>query len=376
MEILMTTAKIQDGQIAAFAPSLFTSRECSADMDQDVVEKFFRVYRPLRDGGMESYDLSRVASALYYYRPLLSRALKPTHTKHVVEIGSGWGLKGLCWADLFASYVGIELTPHRAAESNALFKKFGVSNARVISGNAEAILERADQHGIQQIDLLVLYAVLEHLTLRERKAILRLAQDVYLRGGHILIAESPNRLCRSDSHSFQLPFSEWLPIEMLSEYAHASPREDLKDLLRAASSDGVHEKLYRIGRGISFHEFECYWDKQAFKDMTILNDGYSTELLNLEPFRREEWDLLSYCQDNELDVHRMFTRYWIDGLLSRRGDAKASKSAAYLTPNQIRQGQSGNDESTGNWTRRRSAQGGRTSSRLRVRPRPLRMPCS
>lgn len=329
---------VQDHQIAALTPSFFTLRTDLPDLDHDVREAFFRIYKPLRDEGLQDYHLSRIASALFYYRPLLRALLKPTETKHVLEIGSGWGLKALSWADLFATYTGIELNSENVERSNAFLKRLGLMNARIISGNAETVLREPESFGIPKIDLLILYAVLEHLTIPERKSILRLAQDVYLRGGYVLLAESPNRLCRQDQHSWQMPFTEWLPDALLQEYALKSEREDLKSKLRAAEPNGVPEMLYRLGRGISFHEFECFWDAEAFENMNVLNDGYSPALLNLYPFMRDEYDLLRFCHGNDLDVHRLFTRYWIEGLLSRSLNEQVSKDALYLPPRQITSG--------------------------------------
>jgi Methyltransferase domain len=329
---------ISDAQIAALAPSLFSARNYAASTDELIRRKFLETYKPFRDQGMNSFDLARIASALFYYRPMLAEILHPAKNEVAVEIGSGWGLKALAWADLFASYVGIEITPHATDTSQFYFRERGVKNARTVTGNAEAVLQHPEKYGIDQVDVLILYAVLEHLTLPERKSILQLAQEVYLAGGAVLIAESPNRLSPSDAHSFQLPFVEWLPVELLSEYVHKSPREDLKELLSQASPEKRHETLYRLGRGISFHEFECFWDRLPLESARLANDGYSPELLNLEPYRREEWQLLNFLADNGLDIHRMFTRYWIEGIFSAQGGAPSQKSAIYLPPVQTSAG--------------------------------------
>ena len=42
-------------------------------IDEDVREKFFQIYKPLRDEQLEPYELARIASAIFHYRPLLSR---------------------------------------------------------------------------------------------------------------------------------------------------------------------------------------------------------------------------------------------------------------------------------------------------------------
>ena len=331
----MANQGITDDQIAGLAPSLFTPGEHRPDMDEDVRAQFLRIYKPLRDEDMNDYNLSRIASGLYYYRPLLARVLHPTRTKNALEIGSGTGLKSLCWADLFRSYVGIELSAEAATNSGALLQRFGFTNARIITGNAEAVLRCPEKHGLEQIDLLILYAVVEHLTIPERKAILQLAQEVYLRGGDVLIAEAPNRLCRLDQHSWQMSFVEWLPPELLNEYALKSKRGDLTSQLLAAAPEQRHETLYRLGRGMSFHEFECFWDEKTLASMNVIHDGYSPDLLNLYPFVGDELDLLTYCANNDVNVHRMFTRYWIDGIISQRAKKTSRKEVTYLGPRQI-----------------------------------------
>jgi len=328
----MSEPVVQDEQILRLAPSLFSAGGPSPEVDNDVHEMFRRLYKPLRDGGLEPYHLSRVASALYYYRPLLARLLNPTHQKHVVEVGCGFGWKALAWADLFASYTGIELYPDHAAEAEGHLRDFGVRNGRVIAGNATAVLADPAAHGVGPIDLLVLYAVLEHLTIGERRAILKLAQQVYLQGGAVLIAESPNRLCRVDQHSWHLPFADWLPDELLAEYALRSPRGDLTSQLAAAPPEGRLEKLYRLGRGISYHEFECFWDAAALEAVNIVNDGYSTELLNMYPFMRDEYDLLTFCKDYGCKFPRMFTRFWIEGLWVRGAVGVEGRAVNYAPP--------------------------------------------
>jgi hypothetical protein len=70
----------------------------------------------------------------------------------------------------------------------------------------------------------------------------------------------------------------------------------------------------------------------SFDLARIANDGYSPELLNLEPYRREEWQLLNFLADSGIDIHRMFTRYWMGGIFSARGGSQSQKSAIYLPP--------------------------------------------
>ena len=334
----MSIPVLTDEQIATLAPGRFCSPNLGPAADRDVRDHFARVYKVLRDEGMDDYHLSRLATATYYFRPMLRSILEPSEAKHVVEVGCGRGLKALAWSDLFASYVGIEIDPALVAQANASFRRFGFPNARAIAGNAEAILQDPRANGIGPIDLLVLYAVLEHLTIPERRSILRLAQEVYRGGGHVLIAETPNRLSPFDTHSFHLPFVEWLPAELQEEYVSRSGREDLKAQFVAAPPEARRETLYRIGRGLSFHEFECFWEEADYENLSMARDGFSAALLNLEPFRREEADLMRFCEDNKIDIHRAFHRYWLYGLLADRPERATPRRARYLPPREIGSG--------------------------------------
>jgi SAM-dependent methyltransferase len=333
-EVVVSHPVVQDDQIARLAPSGFSSRGRSEAADEDVREQFFRIYKPLRDGGMHEYHLSRIATALYYYRPLLADLLKPTATKTVLEIGSGQGAKALSWASLFGSYIGIDLNPDDVALGASLLRERGIGNARIICGKADAVLQQPERHGIGRIDLLILYAVLEHLTIPERKLILRLAQDVYLRGGQVMVGESPNRLCRFDQHTWSLSFTDWLPPELVVEHMAASPRDDLKRKVDTSSPERMVESLYRVGRGLSYQEFSCFWDKTPLESLETLCDGYATELLNYYPFMNDEKDLVRYCQDNQIVVPRLFTRYWIEGIFSQNA-MRTTTSVRYVAPQEM-----------------------------------------
>src|ERR1700678_3494227 len=124
----MSTPVMQDDQIAKLTPSLFSARGWSTATDEDVREQFRRVYKTLRDKGLDEYHLWRIATALYFYRPLLSDLLRPTQTKTVLEIGSGWGMKALSLANLFQNYIGIELNADDVTRSNGFLRDVGISN--------------------------------------------------------------------------------------------------------------------------------------------------------------------------------------------------------------------------------------------------------
>ncbi|MEW5871209.1 MAG: class I SAM-dependent methyltransferase [Chloroflexota bacterium] len=123
-------------------------------------------------------------------------------------------------------------------------------------------------------DVILMIALLEHLTFSERLNILQGAFNILKPGGIIVIYETPNRLNYFDWHTYLMPFADWLPDDLLAEYAANSSRASA---LGAISSNLY---LYRIGRGLSYHEFQL-----ALKDIPwrIINDGFSQWLNKLRP---------------------------------------------------------------------------------------------
>ncbi len=113
------------------------------------------------------------------------------------------------------------------------------------------------------IDVFLFYAVLEHMTLEERLAALRLARLTVRPEGHIVVCETPNRLTPLDHHTGQIPFLHMLPGALAAQYYGRSGREDFVEAVDRAAADGpaaLRDALVRWGYGMSYHEFELAFD--------------------------------------------------------------------------------------------------------------------
>jgi 2-polyprenyl-3-methyl-5-hydroxy-6-metoxy-1,4-benzoquinol methylase len=119
-------------------------------------------------------------------------------------------------------------------------------------------------------DVILLIAVLEHLTIDERINLLQGVWGVLEEGNIVIIYETPNRIGFFDWHSFLLPFFHSLPDQLALLYANRTPREFFTDHLK-----GDLEELYRFGRGVSYHEFELSFN---FNELSVINDGFSSYL--------------------------------------------------------------------------------------------------
>ena len=123
---------------------------------------------------------------------------------------------------------------------------------------------------VPKADVILLMALLEHLTIDERINLLRGVWNVLEEGNIIIIYETPNRIGFFDWHSFLLPFFNSLPDQLALLYANKSPRKYFTDHLK----EDV-EELYRFGRGVSYHEFELAFN---LNEISVINDGFSSYL--------------------------------------------------------------------------------------------------
>jgi 2-polyprenyl-3-methyl-5-hydroxy-6-metoxy-1,4-benzoquinol methylase len=122
-------------------------------------------------------------------------------------------------------------------------------------------------------DIITFDAVLEHLTISERLKLLRTTWENLKVGGLILIYETPNRLAYYDSHTYLTHFFHSLPDDLAKLYALEIARRDtFNDELK---QNNWQERLYKSGRGVSYHEFELTMD---FDKLTVIADGTSNYL--------------------------------------------------------------------------------------------------
>lgn len=295
-------------------------------------EKYESFYSAMIRNGLSEYDLDRITTAIFYLRSILVRHGMTGRHKTAVEIGCGTGNKSLSINDLFGRYIGIDLLSDQVTEAQQRARSLNQKNVEFIAENAVRVLNNAGAFGLpSKIDLLILYAVVEHLTPAERIDVLSLADDVIRDGGHVLIMESPNRLLPFDSHTTGSHFFNWLPDKMAFEFAKSETKriELVKDFGEWAG-ERSRENLYRIGRGVSFHDLE-----QAFTtdlaNYSFPMHSFSCETLNMEPLQNQEINLLGYLTKNMPEKPgASFARAWIDTLIG--GAASKTYDLQYLSP--------------------------------------------
>jgi SAM-dependent methyltransferase len=246
--------------------------------------------------------------------PWLER-VTPLDGRMVVEFGCGEGPVSCALAERGAKVLGLDIDEEAVEVARARTKERGVE-ADFVSGPFETLL--SEVRGLASVDVFVLFAVLEHMTIQERLSTLTVARDAVGQDGFIVVCESPNRLLPWDHHTAQLPFFSQLPDELALRYFERSPRDDFKDALRTALTEGdepAREQLARWGRGVSFHEFELVFDDFP---ANVVASGYEPELLDIRPTFPDELALARLLRRERRDLPPSFSRYWLDLVIAGR----------------------------------------------------------
>jgi SAM-dependent methyltransferase len=253
----------------------------------------------------------RVAAETFI--PWLS-TVRPLEDATILEFGCGQGAVSSAFAEVAGRHIGYDID---ADAVNYARKKLCLRglDAELHAAPPDVIFDALGGHR-GELDVLLLYAVLEHMTVSERLALLELAPSLLRPGGVIAVIELPNRLVTGDHHTSQIPFFSQLPEELALRYWRSSERADFTEAMRRASESedlSEAETLTRWGRGGSFHEFEL-----VFGDLQqhIVASSYDLPLLRERAVMSEELALARTLERVRPDLAPCFSRYWLDFVLN------------------------------------------------------------
>lgn len=191
--------------------------------------------------------------------PWLTEAIP--HLGDVLEIGCGNGSATVCLAERADHVFAFDLAADQVEVAKKRCDLLSVANVTAFAQPVSWIDDYfVDPSKItKSADTIVCYALFEHLMPTERIKLLIGAWKQLPVGGHLIIIETPNRLYPFDWHSSQMPFMDQLPPEISYLWNSFSGRnsiaKDIKATTLAEMREGNIERLYRFGRGASFHEF-------------------------------------------------------------------------------------------------------------------------
>lgn len=327
---------MDNNRLAMINPRLLHLNNCDessqTELANGINERFMSFYVGMRDAGAVDYDLDRIASAIFYLRALLTRKGLTGKGRTAVEIGCGAGAKSLSLCGLFGTYIGIEINRDQVKQAEERNRLYGAQSTRFITGNAAEVLRDKSRYDIpDHIDVLVLYAVLEHLTTDERRIVIGLADEVMDKGGSVLVMETPNRLIPYDSHTTGIQFYNWLPDEIANNFAKSgATNTEVRSMLRPWEDPAAPTLLARAGRGVSYHDFVLNL-RFPLNSYSFDVDGFDEELLNMEPFTNQDFSLYGYLTANAAEINAAaFSRSWLDFIISRKGAPK--KLSHYFSP--------------------------------------------
>jgi ubiquinone/menaquinone biosynthesis C-methylase UbiE len=235
--------------------------------------------------------------------------------KTVLEYGCGAGPVSAALGERVERHVGYDIEPAAIADGQGKLADLGISNVELRHAPVDSIFDSVRDHA-GEIDVFLLYAVLEHMNVAERLEVLELARDVVRADGAIVICETPNRLILWDWHSSQAPFMAQLPDELALRYYDRAPRQEFIDTIGAGLAQGWEEgqeALTRFGRGMSYHELEL-----VFGDLSrhVLASNWEPELFPVREIHPEEVALARMMDQVRPDLAPAFSRYWLDVVLS------------------------------------------------------------
>ena len=252
---------------------------------------------------------TRLSQASEIFVPWLeqSRALDGLN---VLEIGCGSGSATAALARAGARVTGIDINPHALNVARKRLPLLGL-DAKFRDVAPDWLESEVDESAFSgPYDLIVCYAMLEHLLIPERIQILSFAKRIMLRDGAMLATfETPNRFAPFDWHSSKLVFTDVLPDDLAFAFARArSTREAHPSKRYETFTPEAQRNLYRGGRGVSWHEFDLTFGMET---ITVVLDGYSprsVEQKNYKPDQAYEEALAGLFAKMEPPVPRGFCR--------------------------------------------------------------------
>jgi len=240
---------------------------------------------------------------------------KPLKGAHILEIGCGTGSSTVSLAEQGARVTAIDILEKSLTVAKERCRIYGLDVEFHQANAIEAQKMFMDRH----FDFIIFYASLEHMTLDERLHSMHSTWEMLSPGDLWCVIESPNRLWYYDSHTSLLPFYHWLPDDLAFRYARFSPREKLREQFKEHTPES-QLAFFRMGRGISFHEFEI-----AMKPTKELNIASCMWLYNRKrnPLIWLKWRFsMEYQYDKLLSricpsVDKGFLQPWLDLIIKK-----------------------------------------------------------
>jgi len=177
-------------------------------------------------------------------------SIRPIKNSKILEIGCGTGSTTIALCEQGANVYAIDVDEQGLEITKKRLDIYGLC-AEVEKVSSVDI--KTKTHG--DFDFIIYSASMEHMTYTERIQTIKAAYDMISDNQYIVLVDVPNRLWHTDSHTSLEPFYDWLPDALAMDYAKYTEREIFNHGFDKDSGDELI-RLYRWGRGVSYHEFE------------------------------------------------------------------------------------------------------------------------
>lgn len=271
------------------------------------------------------------------FMPWLSRHID-LRDANVLEIGCGTGSSAAALAPHVKHITGWDINRTACEGARARMNVMGIRNVSIFHNDPASASEAIDErHEDATLDVVLIYAVLEHQTVEERLETLSLVWRKLKQDGYLVIGETPNRLTYFDVHKSRTAFFHLLPIELQKHYFDKSGRpEFVADLRNKKNTDDatLTEALIRWGQSVGHQEFEIALGKQIHGQ--VIASGHDPEILKIRPYRPEEKYLIGYLDEIVYKMNVAFSRYYHDIIFRKTDNYKWNPNFSKLKENAYR----------------------------------------
>jgi len=268
---------------------------------------------------------NRFEQAFRFVLPYLKENV-PLSELNCLEVGCGEGAKACALSPYFASYTAFDIDSESIRKARSRAQLLGVDQHIEFLTLEASRLGELIRSG--KYDFIMLYAIVEHLTIEERLYTLKTLWSELPEHGYLYVGEAPNRISPIDYHSSRLPYFQNLPVELARQFYVKSHHKSWID--RVENEESLELGLYRNGQAVSFHDFEISIASSKDLRRHLVADNFDVRMLNMNPLRWFELNTLKDFEghrcDSQLnepyDIPAVFSRYWIDFLLSKSAQPK------------------------------------------------------
>ena len=220
--------------------------------------------------------------------PWVRRLVPDIGGRHLFEVGCGTGSSTAAFATICERITAFDIAEPDVRLARERLTHFAVTGSSAESSDFPEILRRLDAE--VRVDGVLLFAVLEHMYVSERIALLKSAWTKLPPAGVIVICETPNRLSYFDRHTFRQPFMNMLPPELVKLWGSTCTNQATREAIEAIQTSDymeLRDKFVRMGQsGPSFHEFEtaigtgvhqCVISGEFDPEVSAINGPYRLE---------------------------------------------------------------------------------------------------